>query len=163
MLSPVTMAVLTITTAAGLDAALIREVAAGQPVAIAPGLAGAVQRRCAEARAALRDGGPVYGVNPGMGAVAGVRLTEHQQRAHQRNLMLARATGGPPWLDAADTRALIAVRLRTFLSGDSGVSAGLCQRLVDLLDSGLLPAVPRTRGRCAGAVVPPAHAFGPLA
>jgi len=160
MLSPVTMAVLTITTAAGLDAALIREVAAGQPVAIAPGLAGAVQRRCAEARAALRDGGPVYGVNTGMGALVGVRLTEHQQRAHQRNLMLARATGGPPWLDAADTRALIAVRLRTFLSGDS---AGLCQRLVGLLDSGLLPAVPRTGVGCAGEIVPLAHAFGPLA
>jgi histidine ammonia-lyase len=153
----------TITTAAGLDAGLIREVAAGQPVAIAPGLADEVQQRCAQARAVLRDGGPVYGVNTGMGALAGVRLTEAEQRAHQRNLMLARATGGPPWLDPADTRALIAVRLRTFLSGDSGVSAGLCQRLVDLLDSGLLPAVPRTGAGCAGEIVPLAHAFGPLA
>jgi histidine ammonia-lyase len=153
----------TITSAGSLDAALVRAVAAGQPVRIAPGLAAEVQRRCAEARAVLRGGGPVYGVNTGMGALAGVRLTEAEQRAHQRNLMLARATGGPPWLDAADARALIAVRLRTFLSGDSGVSAGLCQRLVDLLDAGLIPAVPRTGAGCAGEIVPLAHAFGPLA
>jgi histidine ammonia-lyase len=152
-----------IATAAELDAGLILEMAAGQRVRIAPGLADEVQRRCEQARAVLRDGGPVYGVNTGMGALVGVRLTEAEQRAHQRNLMLARATGGPPWLDAADVRALIAVRLRTFLSGDAGVSAGLCQRLVDLLDAGLMPAVPRTGAGCAGEIVPLAHAFGPLA
>ncbi|HKA97521.1 MAG TPA: aromatic amino acid lyase, partial [Streptosporangiaceae bacterium] len=153
----------TITSAAGLDAGMIREIAAGQPVRIAPGLAEEVQQRCERARAALRDGGPVYGVNTGMGALVGVRLTGAEQRAHQRNLMLARATGGPPWLDAADMRALIAVRLRTFLSGDAGVSAGLCQRLVDLLDAGILPAVPRTGVGSSGEIVPLAHAFGPLA
>ena len=153
----------TITTAAGLDAGLVLAIAAGQQAAIAPGLAGAVQRRCDQARAVLRDGGPVYGVNTGMGALVGVRLIEAEQRAHQRNLMLARATGGPPWLDAGDARALIAVRLRSFLSGDSGVSAGLCQRLVDLLDAGMVPAVPRTGIGCAGEIIPLAHAFGPLA
>ena len=76
--------------------------------------------------------------------------------------MLARATGGPPWLAEADVRAIIAVRLRTFLSGDSGVSAGLCQRLTAFLDAGLVPAVPRTAVGCAGEIMPLAHAFGPL-
>jgi len=149
--------------AADLGPELILDVASGRRVAIGPGLRGAVERSCAHARAVLREGGAVYGVNTGMGALSGVRLTEPQQGAHQRNLMLARATGGPPWLGAADTRAVIAVRLRTFLSGDSGVSAGLCQRLVDVLDAGLIPAVPRTGVGSAGEIIPLAHAFGPLA
>src|SRR5499427_9617495 len=153
----------TITRAADLDAELIREVAAGQPVRIAGGLLAGVQRRCEQARGVLRDGGPVYGVNTGMGALAGVRLSDHEQLSHQRNLMLARATGGPPWLDAADVRALIAVRLRTFLSGDSGVSAALCGRLAELLAAGIVPAVPRTGVGSAGEILPLAHAFGPLA
>jgi len=110
----------------------------------------------------LRAGAPVYGVNTGMGALSGVRLTGAQQREHQRNLLLARATGGPPWLDEADARALIAVRLRTFLSGDAGVSAALCRRLTEVLDAGLVPAVPRGGVGCAGEIVPLAHAFGPL-
>jgi histidine ammonia-lyase len=119
-------------------------------------------RRCREARAVLAVGQPVYGVNTGMGALSGVRLTEADQRAHQRNLLLARATGGPPWLAEADARALVAVRLRTFLSGDAGVSAALCQRLAGILDAGLIPAVPRAGIGCAGEIVPLAHAFGPL-
>src|SRR6202042_680491 len=71
-------------------------------------------------------------------------------------------TGGPPWLDTPDARAVIAVRLRTFLSGDSGVSAALCRELADLLESGVAPAVPRTGVGSAGEIIPLADAFGPL-
>jgi histidine ammonia-lyase len=152
-----------ITAPGDLGPGLILRAAAGQGIQIAPALLEEVGRRCDEARAVLRRGDPVYGLNTGMGALAGVRLSEAEQLAHQRNLLLARATGGPPWLDAADARALIAVRLRTFLSGDSGVSAGLCQRLAGLLDQGIVPAVPRTGVGCAGEIMPLAHAFGPLA
>ena len=151
----------TLSTAADLGPGLIRQVATGRRLALAPELAVAVDNRCRQARAVLRAGQPVYGVNTGMGALSGVRLTEAQQREHQRNLLLARATGGPPWLDEADARALIAVRLRTFLSGDAGVSAALCRRLCDILGAGLIPAVPRTGVGSAGEIVPLAHAFGP--
>ena len=145
-----------------LDAGLIRRAAAGQRIELAPALLAEVDRQCRAAREVLRSGDPVYGVNTGMGAMAGVRLTGPEQLAHQRNLLLARAAGGPPWLDAADARAVIAVRLRTFLSGDSGVSAALCRELAGLLESGVVPAVPRTGVGSAGEIIPLAHAFGPL-
>jgi histidine ammonia-lyase len=157
------MTALTLVAAADLDPAAIIQIASGRQIRIGPGLLAVVRQRCAEAREVLRRGRPVYGVNTGMGALSGVRLTEAEQLSHQRNLMLARATGGPPWLDAADARAIIAVRLRTFLSGDAGVSAELCQRLAGFLDAGILPAVPRTGSGSAGEIIPLAHAFGPLA
>src|SRR5580704_3518134 len=96
----------TIAVAEDLDAALIHEVASGQAVRIGPELLSRVQQSGKAAREVLRSGVAVYGVNTGMGALAGVRLTPQQQLSHQRNLLLARACGGPPWLDAADTRAL---------------------------------------------------------
>ena len=145
-----------------LDANRIREIAAGRPIELTPALLAGVDRQCRAAREVLAGGAAVYGVNTGMGALSGVPLTEPEQLAHQRNLLLARAAGGPPWLDAADVRAIIAVRLRTFLSGDSGVSAALCQQLAGLLDSGVAPAVPRTGVGSAGEIIPLAHAFGPL-
>ena len=133
----------------------------GRPAPSASGLT--CSRRCSErcerARRALRDGQPVYGVNTGMGALSSVRLTEQQQLSHQRNLLLARATGGPPWLSPPDVRAIITVRLLTFLSGDAAVSGGLCQRLADFLNHGIVPAVPqagrglRGRDHAAGARV----------
>jgi histidine ammonia-lyase len=168
----------TLTAAADLDPALICEIASAGPapggalagpatpgltLRISPELLAGVQRQCDRARAELRRGHPVYGVNTGTGAFSGTLLTEPQQLAHQRNLLLARATGGPPWLDPADVRAIVAVRLRTFLCGDAGVSAGLCQRLADFLNAGIIPAVPRTGVGCAGEIIPMAHAFGPLA
>jgi histidine ammonia-lyase len=156
------MTSLTLTSAAGLDPAAIRQVASGRAVRIAPDLLAEVQRQCDQARDVLRRGDPVYGVNTGMGALSGVRLTEAEQLSHQHNLMLARASGGPPWLDAADARAIMAVRLRTFLSGETGVSAGLCRRLADFLDAGIIPAVPRTGSGSAGEILVLAHAFGPL-
>jgi len=153
----------TVTAAAELTPGLVGEIASGATVRIALGLLGEVQRSCERAREVLRSGDPVYGVNTGMGALSGVRLTGPQQLAHQRNLLLARATGGPPWLDAADVRAIFAVRLRTFLAGDAGVSGELCQRLADFLTAGIVPAVPRAGAGSAGEIIPLAHAFGPLA
>jgi histidine ammonia-lyase len=151
-----------IATPDDLDAGRVRAVATGRRIELAPALLADVDRQCGAARAVLASGAPVYGVNTGMGALAGVPLTGPEQLAHQRNLLLARAAGGPPWLDAADTRAIVAVRLRTFLSGDSGVSAALCQELAGLLESGEAPAVPRTGVGSAGEIIPLAHAFGPL-
>src|SRR5258708_16858322 len=88
----------TLAAAEDLDAALICAVAAGRAVRIGPELFGLVRQRRAAAREVLSHGAPVYGVNTGMGALAGVRLTEPPQRSHQRHLLLARATGRPPSL-----------------------------------------------------------------
>jgi histidine ammonia-lyase len=151
-----------ITAAGDADPGLIRSVAAGQFVRIGPSLLAAVRERRAEAMRALAGGRLVYGVNTGMGALSGMRLTEQQQRSHQRNLLLARATGGPPWLGIAEARAVITARLLTFLSGDAAVSAELCLRLADFLNRGIVPAVPRAGAGAAGEIIQLAHAFGPL-
>ncbi len=152
-----------ITEASRADPGLIRAVAAGQDVRIEPALLAAVRRQRAAALQTLAGGQLVYGVNTGMGALSSVRLTEPQQRSHQRNLLLARAAGGPPWLHAAEARAVIAARLMTFLSGDAAVSGELCQRLADFLNRGIVPAVPRGGAGAAGEIMQLAHAFGPVA
>jgi histidine ammonia-lyase len=157
------MVVLTEGGDADFQPGLIRAVAAGEKVTIERDLLTVVQDRCDQARRALGDGRLVYGVNTGLGALASVRLTEEEQRSHQRNVLLARATGGPPWLDEPEVRAVFAVRLLTFLSGDAGVSGGLCERLADFLNHGIVPAVPRTGVGAAGEIMQLAHAFGPVA
>jgi histidine ammonia-lyase len=151
-----------IEAAADLNTAVIRQVSAGLQVRIGTGLASRLQAQCELGRAALRDGAEAYGVTSGMGALSAVRLSPAEERAHQRNLLLGRATGGPPWLPEADVRAIIAVRLRTFLSGDAAVSAALCERLTDVLAAGLTPAVPQGGAGSAGEIIQLAHCFGPL-
>lgn len=132
------------------------------PIELSPALLDRLRTTRYAVLAALSAGDPVYGVNTGMGAMSKRRLTEEEQRVHQRNLLLARAAGGPPWLPVDEARAVMVARLRTFLTGDAGVSAELCLRLVALLNSGVVPAIPVGGAGSAGEIIPLAHAFGPL-
>ncbi|MFC6161084.1 aromatic amino acid lyase [Kribbella jiaozuonensis] len=129
-------------------------------------LAPALLERMAAIRAAalqtLESGEPVYGVNTGMGNLSKVRLTEAEQRVHQRNLLLGRAVGGPPWLPPEESRAVLIARLKTFLTGDSAVSVGLIHQLVALINSRHTPTIPAEGAGSAGEIIPLAHAAGPL-
>ncbi len=130
---------------------------------LAPDLVAALGRRRSEVLDALLGDHAVYGVTTGMGALTGVRLDAAGQGEQSRRLLVGRAVGGPPWLAREEARAVVAVRLRTFLSGDAGVSAELCAWLVTLLEADLVPAVPRAGSGAAGEIIPLAHAWGHLA
>ncbi|MGA8681711.1 MAG: aromatic amino acid lyase [Acidimicrobiales bacterium] len=148
--------------ASDLDRSALREVAEGRPLVLSDELLGNVADRRREVLAALAQQPAVYGVNTGMGALSDVRLDRAEAAAHQRSLLLARAVGGPPWLSPTEARAVMAVRLRTFLEGDAGVSAELCLALVALLAAEPVPAIPRGGSGSAGEIIPLAHGFGPL-
>ncbi|WP_410621716.1 aromatic amino acid lyase [Amycolatopsis sp. cmx-8-4] len=132
----------------------------GERLVLAKPLVEALKTRRGEVLAALRKGeNPVYGVNTGMGRLAGVALDARQQAEHQRNLLIGRAVGGPPWLPPEDVRALLVVRLRDFLRPWSGVSPDLVQFLVDRLNDGFTPAIPRAGLGSSGEIILLSHAF----
>lgn len=132
------------------------------PLELSPALLERLRKTRQTVLTSLATGTPVYGVNTGMGAMSKIRLTEPEQRTHQHNLLLARAAGGTPWLPPLEARAVVVARLKTFLTGDAGVSPELCLQLVALLNSGLVPAIPTGGAGSAGEIIPLAHAFGPL-
>ena len=134
----------------------------GEPLALAPAALERVAHGQAELAGLLAGGARVYGVNTGMGWLASVDLDPAAQEGHQRNLLLGRAVGGPPWLETAETRALLVTRLGNLLSGHTGVGPELCRFLVDRINDGFAPAVPRGGAGCAGEVIPLAHAFQSL-
>ncbi|GAA3099095.1 histidine ammonia-lyase [Kribbella aluminosa] len=136
--------------------------AGAEPIELAPALLERLAAIRAEALQTLGSGDPVYGVNTGMGNLSKRRLTDNEQRRHQRNLLLARAAGGPPWLPPEEARAVLIGRLRTFLTGDAAVSVGLVNQLVALINSSHVPAIPSEGAGSAGEIIPLAHAAGPL-
>jgi histidine ammonia-lyase len=136
--------------------------ASPDPIELAPALLDRLAAVRTAALHALQSGTPVYGVNTGMGNLSKVRLTEDEQRVHQRNLLLGRAVGGPPWLPPDESRAVLIGRLKTFLTGDAAVSVELIQLLVALINSGFTPAIPAEGAGSAGEIIPLAHAAGPL-
>jgi histidine ammonia-lyase len=147
-----------LTDPAGLDAHAVLAVARGELVPeLGDDLIGWLDGRRARMLAALDAGGPVYGVTTGMGALSELGLGEAARARHSEALLTARAAGGPPWLSPAETRAVLAVRLRTFLNGEAAVSAALCGRLAESIALGVLPALPRRSTGVAGEIVGLAH------
>ncbi|MDY7085344.1 MAG: aromatic amino acid lyase [Actinomycetota bacterium] len=141
-----------------LDRSVIGRVARGEcRIELAAGLTDALAE---SRRATLADleGKTVYGVNTGMGALAGVRLGAEAQAAHQDTLMVGRAVGSAPWLRPDQARAVLAARLRTLLHASAGVSPGLCRALAGLLNADVIPAIPARGNGAAGEIIPLAHA-----
>ncbi|MCF3960151.1 aromatic amino acid lyase [Streptomyces fuscigenes] len=135
---------------------------AGHAPVLSPRLTERLGQRRAKVLAALASGRPVYGVNTGMGALSDQRLTVAEQARHQESLMLARSVGAAPWLSRHETRAVLAVRLRTLLNPESGAGPDLCLRLAQMLAHDVLPAIPRTALGSAGEIIPLAHLAAPI-
>ncbi|BAL90376.1 putative histidine ammonia-lyase [Actinoplanes missouriensis 431] len=152
-----------ISSPADLGPDLIAAVAGGTVRAgLAPGLLAALAENRAAVLAALDGDQPVYGVNTGMGALAGVRLDAGAQTRHQNTLMAGRSVGSAPWLSRARARALLAVRLRDLLHPAAGASPELCSNVAALLDADVIPAIPARGSGAAGEIIPLAHAGAAL-
>jgi histidine ammonia-lyase len=142
-----------------LDRAVVEQLARGTgQVVLDPELVAELAASRRDMLADLAGDQSVYGVNTGMGALAGIRLDAAARDRHQDALMAGRAVGSAPWLRRDEARALLAVRLRTLLHPAAGASPELCRQLIALLDADVVPAVPARGGGTAGEIIPLAHA-----
>jgi phenylalanine ammonia-lyase len=122
---------------------VVRVAREAEPVSVS----GAARSRMALGRTRLEEllarGERIYGVNTGIGGNAGISLAPDQMELLQHNLMreLGCATGQPLPSDAV--RAAMLLRVPTFLSGASAVRPELVDALVNLLNRGVTPVVPR--------------------
>ncbi len=131
-------------TGDALTVADVVDVARGQARAV---LGPAVADRMTASREvvaqAVQRSDVVYGVTTGFGALADVTIAPADLERMQHALVLSHAAGvGEPLSDEV-VRALLLLRARTLTAGFSGVRVELPARLLELLDRGLLPVVPR--------------------
>jgi histidine ammonia-lyase len=84
-----------------------------------------------------------YGVNTGVGALSDVMIPRDQQSVLSRNILMSHAVGVGAPLDVAETRAIMAATVNNFALGHSGLRLRVVQRLVELLNAGCTPEVPR--------------------
>lgn len=142
-----------------LDVETVRPVVRGDPMvfALAPSAIAAV-RRAREVLDAIPHDRPIYGINTGFGRLAGTRIPEDGLRTLQRNLLLSHACGvGPPLPDGVVRLAQI-LRVNALARGNSGVRLELIERLLGLLNAGILPVVPEKGSvGASGDLAPLAH------
>jgi histidine ammonia-lyase len=98
---------------------------------------------------------PVYGVSTGFGALATRHIPADQRAALQRSLVRSHAAGTGAEVEREVTRAMMLLRLRTLVSGHTGVRPEVAEALADLLRTGLTPVVPEHGSLgCSGDLAP---------
>lgn len=105
----------------------------------------------------------VYGITTGFGALATTHIGKAEAETLQYNLIRSHATGvGSPMPDEV-VRAMLLLRARTLAQGHSGVRPIIVEKLLELLQRGLLPVVP-SQGSvgASGDLAPFAHLALPL-
>jgi histidine ammonia-lyase len=91
----------------------------------------------------VREGRVVYGITTGFGALSDVVIPTHRIRELQVNLIRSHAAGVGDPLDEADTRAIMLLRANVLALGHSGVREEVVELLLECLNRGVHPVIPR--------------------
>ncbi len=106
----------------------------------------------------FENGIPIYGVTTGFGDSCFRVIPKEKAQTLQKNLVSYLRCGTGPLLDEPSCRAVSVIRLLSLSRGYSGVSLALIERLAQLIESDIYPAIP-TEGSlgASGDLVPLAY------
>ena len=122
----------------------------------------AAERRIADGRALVEqwvaEERRIYGVTTGFGALSDVAISKKDTRRLQENILMSHAAGVGAPLDAEIVRAAMALRVKDFARGHSGIRPATAQQLLNLLNGGIVPVVPEKGSvGASGDLAPLAH------
>lgn len=90
----------------------------------------------------LKENKIIYGVTTGFGSLASIKITSEKLDLLQRNLILSHSCGVGKPLSEEIVRAIIVIRINTFLKGYSGVRLEIIEFLIDILNKNIYPFIP---------------------
>ncbi|HUI38282.1 MAG TPA: histidine ammonia-lyase [Thermoplasmata archaeon] len=130
----------------------------GCAVALAPEARPAIAASRRVVERAVARGIPVYGVTTGYGALSDRPVPASESRALQLGLVRSHASGAGPFLPPDVVRGMLLVRANSLAAGHSGVRPEIVERLLELLNRRLTPAIP-SQGSvgASGDLAPLAH------
>ena len=103
-------------------------------------------------------GDAAYGINTGFGLLAQTRIPTEQLELLQRNLLLSHAAGVGAALPDAVVRLILALKINALARGHSGVTLGLVEALLALLEHEVYPIIPAQGSvGASGDLAPLAH------
>lgn len=133
-------------------------VSRGAYVTLAPEAAVRVQEARTVVEALITRGAPVYGITTGVGDLAGVAISTEQAAALQTNIVRSHAVGVGAPLPPEVARTMVLLRAHALALGYSGVRLETVQSLLELLNAGIIPAIPEQGSvGASGDLAPLAH------
>jgi histidine ammonia-lyase len=90
----------------------------------------------------VATGDAAYGINTGFGLLAHTRIPNEQLELLQRNLLLSHAAGVGDALPDPVVRLILALKVNALARGHSGITMGLMDALLALLEHEVYPVIP---------------------
>lgn len=130
----------------------------GATIALSPSSRESVARGRETVDSRIESGTPTYGLNTGLGSLAGHSIPSEQIGELQRRLVLSNAAGTGPLLTDREVRRIIVLKVNTLATGYSGVSQALVDALIALHNASVFPCIP-AKGSvgASGDLAPLAH------
>ena len=85
---------------------------------------------------------PVYGISTGFGEFSKIFISRHEREKLQRNLILSHAAGVGAYLPEETVRAAMLLRANSLTKGYSGIRLETVEKLLEMLNKQVYPAVP---------------------
>ena len=85
----------------------------------------------------------IYGINTGFGPMAQWRVDDRHLKELQYNIIRSHSTGAGKPLGDASVKAAMVARVGTFLQGRSGIHPEVVRLLVEFINRGIYPFIPR--------------------
>jgi len=90
----------------------------------------------------LAENQVVYGISTGFGEFSKVTISGSDRELLQRNLILSHCVGVGNFLPVEAIRGIILLRANSLARGYSGIRLSTVEKLIELLNKGITPAVP---------------------
>jgi histidine ammonia-lyase len=120
----------------------VASVARGEPVVFEQQAAARVRAARDVVERAVAEGRTVYGVTTGFGALADTRIDPSEAAELQHRIVRSHATAVGGRLPREEARAMLLLRAHVLALGHSGVRPLVVERMVEMLNRDLIPAVP---------------------
>jgi histidine ammonia-lyase len=118
----------------------------------------AVSRSAKAVQELVQQKNTVYGITTGFGAFCKTTIPTNDLNTLQRNIVRSHAAGVGKPLDIDAVRAMMLIRANTLASGYSGIRLETLQLLLQMIERGIHPIVPRQGSLGAsGDLAPLAH------
>ncbi|MDY6854116.1 MAG: histidine ammonia-lyase [Thermodesulfobacteriota bacterium] len=146
----------------GVDGLTLEDLAAIARYSARVRLAAASEKRIAEAQKLMKhwvtEGKIIYGITTGFGALSDAIISLADIRQLQKNILKSHAAGVGRPLDQETVRAIMALRIKDFARGNSGVRLETVQQLIAFLGRDICPVVPEKGSvGASGDLAPLAH------
>ena len=117
-----------------------------------------IERAAQAVQRLLAHGEIAYGITTGFGAFKNRIIAPEEVEELQRNIVLSHAVGVGEPFDIPTTRAIMLIRANTLARGHSGIRLSTLELLIELINRGVHPVVPRKGSLGAsGDLAPLAH------